>query len=54
MATSEEARAARDAKLDALHTQLTDAVGQLVSGEDWRRAVSGHAKLPIGGHGTAH
>lgn len=45
MATAEEARAARDAKLDALHEQLTDAVGQLVSGEDWRRAIEFAAKF---------
>ena len=34
MATTEEQRAARDAKLDALHEQLTDGVESLVSGED--------------------
>lgn len=45
MATSDEARAARDTKLDALHEQLTDAVGQLVSGEDWRRAIEFAAKF---------
>ena len=45
MATAEEARAARDAKLDALHEQLTDAVGELVSGEDWRRAIEFAAKF---------
>ncbi len=39
MATDEETRAARDAKLDALHERLTSAVHQLVSGEDWRRAL---------------
>lgn len=39
MATTEDARAARDAKLDALHEKLTDAVSQLTSGEDWRRAL---------------
>ena len=32
MATTEEQRAARDAKLDALHEQLTGAVESLVSG----------------------
>lgn len=42
MATAEEAR---DAKLDALHTQLAEAVGQLVSGEDWRRAIEVSAKF---------
>ena len=39
MAASKEARAARDAKLDALHEQLTDAVESLVSGEDWKQAL---------------
>ena len=38
MATAEEARAGRDAKLDALHEQLTGAVESLVSGEDWKQA----------------
>ncbi|MCC9053520.1 ssDNA-binding domain-containing protein [Microbacterium sp. F2E] len=45
MATAEEARAARDAKLDALHEQLTDAVDRLVSGDDWRRAIEFAAKF---------
>lgn len=30
----------RDAKLEALHTQLTGAVETLVSGEDWKRALT--------------
>lgn len=30
----------RDAKLEALHTQLTGAVEALVSGEDWKRALT--------------
>jgi hypothetical protein len=38
-ATDEAARAARDAKLDALHERLTGAVEALVSGDDWRRAL---------------
>lgn len=45
MATAEEARAARDAKLDALHERLTGAVEQLVSGEDWRRALEFAARF---------
>ncbi|WP_416777809.1 ArdC family protein [Microbacterium lacticum] len=45
MVTAEEARAARDAKLEALHAQLADAVGQLVSGDDWRRAIAFAAKF---------
>ena len=45
MATSEEARAARDAKLDALHEQLTGAVESLVSGEDWKQALEFAARF---------
>ncbi len=45
MATDEETRAARDAKLDALHERLTSAVHQLVSGEDWRRALEFAARF---------
>ncbi|MGO1755995.1 MAG: ArdC-like ssDNA-binding domain-containing protein, partial [Brevibacterium aurantiacum] len=40
MATTEEQRAARDAKLDALHEKLTGAVESLVSGEDWKQALT--------------
>lgn len=32
-------RSARDAKLEALYDRLTDAVEDLVTGEDWRRAL---------------
>jgi len=35
----------RDAKLDALHQQLTEAVGALVSSEDWRRALEFGARF---------
>lgn len=46
MATSgKDARAAREAKLDALHVRLTGAVEQLVSGEDWARAVAFAARF---------
>jgi hypothetical protein len=45
MATDEEARAARDAKLDALHERLTAAVGQLSSGDDWKRALEFAARF---------
>ena len=45
MATSEEARAARDAKLDALHETLTDAVSQLTSDDDWRQALEFAARF---------
>lgn len=31
---------ARDAKLDALHERLTDAVSALVTSDDWRRAMT--------------
>lgn len=39
MATREEARQKREAQLDDLHEQLTGAVEQLVSGEDWAAAL---------------
>lgn len=42
---SEARRAERDAKLEALHERLTTAVGGLVSGEDWRRAVEFAARF---------
>lgn len=45
MATTEEARAARDAKLDELHERLTGAVEQLVTGEDWKRALEFAARF---------
>ncbi|WP_448232308.1 hypothetical protein [Microbacterium lacticum] len=45
MATDEERRAARDAKLDALHERLTGAVERLVSGDDWRRALEFAARF---------
>lgn len=45
MATTEEARAARDAKLDALHEKLADAVEHLTSGEDWRQALEFAARF---------
>lgn len=45
MATNEEARAARDAKLDELHERLTGAVEQLVSGDDWRHALEFAARF---------
>lgn len=35
----EEARAAREAKLDGLQERLVSAVDGLVSGEDWQRAM---------------
>ena len=40
MATYEDRQAARDAKLDELHETLTGAVEQLVSGDDWKRALT--------------
>ncbi|MBO1903249.1 ImmA/IrrE family metallo-endopeptidase [Leucobacter weissii] len=45
MATTEAARAARDAKLDELHERLTQAVERLVSGDDWRRALEFAARF---------
>lgn len=45
MASTEEARAARDAKLDALHEQLTGAVESLVSSEDWKQALEFAARF---------
>ncbi|MGO2746874.1 ImmA/IrrE family metallo-endopeptidase [Microbacterium sp.] len=45
MATGEEARAARDAQLDALHERLTGAVEALVSGDDWKRALEFAARF---------
>ena len=45
MAVTEEARAARDAKLDELHARLTGAVETLVSGEDWARALEFAARF---------
>ncbi len=38
-------RAARDAKLDAIHEQLTQSVGALVTGDDWRKALEFAARF---------
>lgn len=38
-------RAARDAKLDAIHEQLTQSVAALVTGDDWRRALEFAARF---------
>ena len=40
-----EAQEAREAKLDALHTKLTESVGALVSGGDWCRALEFSARF---------
>lgn len=45
MATTEEQRAARDAKLDALHERLVAAVGQLSTGGDWKQALEFAARF---------
>ncbi|WP_336633519.1 MULTISPECIES: ArdC-like ssDNA-binding domain-containing protein [unclassified Microbacterium] len=45
MAVTEDARAARDAKLDELHERLTGAVETLVSGQDWARALAFAARF---------
>ena len=37
--------AEREAKIDALHQKLTDSVGALVTGDDWRRALEFAAKF---------
>lgn len=37
--------AAREAKLDAVHAKLTESVGALVSGDDWRRALEFAARF---------
>ena len=39
MRTQTGGLAEREAKIDALHQKLTDAVGALVTGDDWRRAL---------------
>ncbi|BCQ01668.1 hypothetical protein TPCV2_09270 [Cutibacterium avidum] len=36
----EDQQAAREARLDELHDKLTTAVDQVVSGEDWKRALA--------------
>lgn len=43
--TREQAQAAQEAKLDELHERLTGAVEQLVSGDDWRRALAFAARF---------
>lgn len=43
--TLEEKVADRYAKLDAMHVKLTSAVEQLVTGDDWRRALSFAARF---------
>ncbi|WP_431878438.1 ImmA/IrrE family metallo-endopeptidase [Amycolatopsis sacchari] len=45
MATTEDARAAREAKLDALEERITRSVEELVSGEDWKRALEFAARF---------
>lgn len=40
MAAIEDRQAARDAKLDELHEKLAGAVEELVSGDDWKRALT--------------
>jgi hypothetical protein len=45
MAVTEEARAARDARLDELHERLTGAVETLVSEQDWARALAFAARF---------
>lgn len=45
MATKEAARAAREAKLDALEERIVRSVEELVSGDDWKRALEFAAKF---------
>ncbi|MBS1698387.1 MAG: serine/arginine repetitive matrix protein 2 [Actinobacteria bacterium] len=45
MAAMEDARAAREARLDALEERITQSVQELVSGEDWRRAMEFAARF---------
>src|SRR4051794_28315474 len=40
MTTQVRGRAAREAKLEALQEQLSESVGALVTGEDWKRALT--------------
>jgi hypothetical protein len=40
MTTQAGARASREAKLEALQQQLSDSVAALVTGEDWKRALT--------------
>ena len=40
MTTQVRARASREAKLEALQEQLSEAVSALVTGEDWKRALT--------------
>ena len=53
MASNEDARAAREAKLDELHEKLTGAVESLVSGDDWRCRSRSRRWLPGTGSGRA-
>jgi len=43
--TREQSQEAREAKLDELHERLTGAVEQLVSGDDWARALAFAARF---------
>ncbi|MGB4780068.1 ArdC-like ssDNA-binding domain-containing protein, partial [Microbacterium sp.] len=45
MTTRDEARDARDAKLEALHERLAAAVGQLSTGDDWKQALEFAARF---------
>lgn len=45
MASNEDARTVREAKLDELHEKLTGAVESLVSGDGWRHALAFAARF---------
>lgn len=45
MAATEDVQATREAKLDALEERITRSVYELVSGDDWRRAMEFAARF---------
>ena len=45
MTTEVRGRGAREAKLEALHQQLSESVAALVTGEDWKRALEFAARF---------
>lgn len=45
MSTQVPGRATREAKLEALHQQLSDSVAALVTGEEWKRALTFAARF---------
>jgi hypothetical protein len=45
MSTQIRGRASREAKLEALQQQLSESVAALVTGEDWKRALTFAARF---------